>query len=110
VRAGSAIHNFNRFFIRLPLLEKLSFTTLSVLDTLAFAGPMRLTDLTATEQISQPGITQLVTRLELEGLVERHPTRATDAPSSFTPPRQAGRSAGPATTTGPATWHRSSPS
>jgi DNA-binding MarR family transcriptional regulator len=57
----------------LPLLEKLSFTTLSVLDTLAFAGPMRLTDLTATEQISQPGITQLVTRLERDGLVERHP-------------------------------------
>ncbi|MCO6004081.1 MarR family transcriptional regulator [Actinoallomurus purpureus] len=69
----TAIENFNRFYIRLPALEKLSFTTLSVLDTLAFGGAMRLTDLTRTEQISQPGITQLVTRLERDGLVERRP-------------------------------------
>ncbi|WP_205571084.1 MarR family winged helix-turn-helix transcriptional regulator [Streptomyces sporangiiformans] len=70
----AAIENFNRFYIRLPTLEKLPFTTLSVLDTLAFRGsPMRLTDLTRTEQISQPGITQLVTRLERDGLVERRP-------------------------------------
>jgi DNA-binding MarR family transcriptional regulator len=56
------------------MLEKLSFTTLSVLDTLASGGsPMRLTDLTKTEQVSQPGITQLVTRLERDGLVERRP-------------------------------------
>ncbi|MGX5187580.1 MarR family winged helix-turn-helix transcriptional regulator [Streptomyces avermitilis] len=68
----TAIENFNRFYIRLPMLEKLSFTTLSVLDTLAFGGgPMRLTDLARTEQVSQPGITQLVTRLERDGLVER---------------------------------------
>ncbi len=70
----TAIENFNRFYIRLPTLEKLSFTTLSVLDTLAFNdGPMRLTDLTRTEQVSQPGLTQLITRLERDGLVERHP-------------------------------------
>jgi DNA-binding MarR family transcriptional regulator len=68
----TAIEQFNRFYIRLPALEKLSFTTLSVLDTLAFGnGPMRMTDLTRTEQITQPGITQLVTRLERAGLVER---------------------------------------
>ncbi|MEV6153726.1 MarR family transcriptional regulator [Nonomuraea sp. NPDC052129] len=71
---ATAIENFNRFYIRLPMLEKLSFTTLSVLDTLATRGaPMRLTDLTKTEQVSQPGITQLVTRLERDGLVERRP-------------------------------------
>jgi DNA-binding MarR family transcriptional regulator len=70
----TAIENFNRFYIRLPMLEKLSFTTLSVLDTLACGGsPMRLTDLTKTEQVSQPGITQLITRLERDGLVERRP-------------------------------------
>ncbi|MFD0690119.1 MarR family winged helix-turn-helix transcriptional regulator [Actinomadura fibrosa] len=69
-----AIEDFNRFYIRLPVLEKLSFTTLSVLDTLASAdGPMRLSDLTRTEQVSQPAITQLVTRLERDGLVERRP-------------------------------------
>ncbi|MEQ4720619.1 MarR family transcriptional regulator [Nonomuraea sp. B19D2] len=71
---ATAIENFNRFYIRLPTLEKLSFTTLSVLDTLASGGsPMRLTDLTKTEQVSQPAITQLVTRLERDGLVERRP-------------------------------------
>ncbi|MEV4109824.1 MarR family transcriptional regulator [Nonomuraea sp. NPDC049695] len=71
---ATAIESFNRFYIRLPTLEKLSFTTLSVLDTLAFGGgPMRLTGLTRTEQVSQPAITQLVTRLERDGLVERRP-------------------------------------
>ncbi|WP_067971776.1 MarR family winged helix-turn-helix transcriptional regulator [Nocardiopsis trehalosi] len=69
----AAIEDFNRFYIRLPLLEKLPFTTLSVLDTLASAGPMRLTELARTEQVSQPGVTQLVTRLERDGLVERRP-------------------------------------
>lgn len=67
------IENFNRYYIRLPVVQKLSFTTLSVLDTLAFSGPKRLTELVRTEQISQPGLTQLVTRLERDGLVERRP-------------------------------------
>ncbi|WP_131742638.1 MarR family winged helix-turn-helix transcriptional regulator [Actinomadura roseirufa] len=70
---ATAIEDFNRFYIRLPVLEKLPFTTLSVLDTLATGGPVRLTDLTRSEQISQPGVTQLVTRLERDGLVERRP-------------------------------------
>ncbi|WP_248924192.1 MarR family winged helix-turn-helix transcriptional regulator [Paenibacillus hamazuiensis] len=60
-----------RIFIRLPSIEKLSFTTLSVLHTLSRKSPMRLTELTANEQITQPAITQLVTRLERDGLVER---------------------------------------
>ncbi|MEU1465685.1 MarR family transcriptional regulator [Streptomyces sp. NPDC005727] len=68
-----AIENFNRYYIRLPAVQKLSFTTLSVLDTLAVSGPKRLTELAKTEQISQPGLTQLVTRLERDGLVERRP-------------------------------------
>jgi DNA-binding MarR family transcriptional regulator len=69
----TAIESFNRFYIRIPMLEKLPFTTLSVLDTLAVGGPMRMTELTRTEQVSQPGITQLVSRLERDGLVERRP-------------------------------------
>ncbi|MDN0201316.1 MarR family transcriptional regulator [Streptomyces sp. S.PNR 29] len=68
-----AIEYFNRFYIRLSTVQKLSFTTLSVLDTLAFGGPRRLTELAGTEQISQPGLTQLVARLERDGLVERRP-------------------------------------
>jgi DNA-binding MarR family transcriptional regulator len=71
-----AIENFNRYYIRLPTVQKLSFTTLSVLDTLAVSGPKRLTELVRTEQISQPGLTQLVTRLERDGLVERRPDPA----------------------------------
>ncbi|MFF2653737.1 MarR family winged helix-turn-helix transcriptional regulator [Streptomyces sp. NPDC058045] len=71
-----AIENFNRYYIRLPMVQKLSFTTLSVLDTLAVGGPRRLTSLAKTEQISQPGLTQLVTRLENEGLLERRPDPA----------------------------------
>lgn len=71
-----AIENFNRYYIRLPSVQKLSFTTLSVLDTLAVSGPMRLSELVKTEQMSQPGLTQLVSRLERDGLVERSPDPA----------------------------------
>ncbi|MFI1919095.1 MarR family winged helix-turn-helix transcriptional regulator [Nocardia sp. NPDC020380] len=70
----TAIHDFNRFYIRIPTLERLPFTTLSVLDSLVAADrPLRLSELTTTEQISQPGLTQLVTRMERDGLVERRP-------------------------------------
>ncbi|GGD60002.1 MarR family winged helix-turn-helix transcriptional regulator [Paenibacillus nasutitermitis] len=67
------IEDFTRIFIRLPTIEKLSFTTLSVLHTLSHKSPMRLNDLIATEQVTQSAITQLVTRLERDGLVERKP-------------------------------------
>ncbi|WP_328535318.1 MarR family winged helix-turn-helix transcriptional regulator [Streptomyces sp. NBC_00344] len=69
----TVVETFAGIFIRLPSVEKLSFTTLSVLHTLTHQGPMRLSKLTATEQVSQPAITQLVARLERDGLVERRP-------------------------------------
>lgn len=65
------LEDLTRIIIRLPSIEKLSFTTLSVLHTLSRKSPMRLTELTAHEQITQSAITQLVTRLERDGLVER---------------------------------------
>jgi DNA-binding MarR family transcriptional regulator len=65
------IEEFTTIFIRLPLVERLSFTTLSVLHTLSRKGSMRLTELTATEQMTQPAITQMVRRLEDDGLLER---------------------------------------
>jgi DNA-binding MarR family transcriptional regulator len=65
------IEEFTTIFIRLPSVERLSFTTLSVLHTLSRLGPMRLTELTATEQMTQPAITQMVRRLEDDGLLER---------------------------------------
>jgi DNA-binding MarR family transcriptional regulator len=69
----TVIEELTGIFIRLPKRRRLSFTTLSVLHTLSRSGPMRLMDLTATEQVTQPAITQLVTKLEQEGLVERRP-------------------------------------
>ncbi|SFB03468.1 DNA-binding transcriptional regulator, MarR family [Cohnella sp. OV330] len=65
--------DLTRIIIRLPSTQKLSFTTLSVLHTLSRKSPMRLTELTAHEQVTQSGMTQLVTRLERDGLVERRP-------------------------------------
>jgi len=67
----AVLEEFTGIFIRLPSVEKLSFTTLSVLHTLSRSSPMRLSELTATEQVTQSAITQLVTRLEGENLVER---------------------------------------
>ncbi|MGQ4387736.1 MarR family winged helix-turn-helix transcriptional regulator [Streptomyces sp. SAS_270] len=72
----TVVETFAGIFIRLPSVEKLSFTTLSVLHTLTHNGPKRLSELTATEQVSQPAITQLVARLERDGLVERGPDPA----------------------------------
>lgn len=71
-----AIEDFNTVFIRLASVDKLSFSTLSVLHTLARRGPMRLTDLLATEQIKQPALTSLVAKLTDSGLVDRAPDPA----------------------------------
>jgi DNA-binding MarR family transcriptional regulator len=70
---AAAVERFNGFYIRLSSVRRLSFTTLSVLHTLDERSPLRLGELTATEQVSQPAITQMVTRLEADGLVERRP-------------------------------------
>ncbi|WP_432923646.1 MarR family winged helix-turn-helix transcriptional regulator [Microbispora sp. CA-135349] len=67
------LEDFTRMHIRLPAERRLSFTTLSVLHTLAGDGPKRLTELAGSEQVTQSAITQMVTKLEREGLVERHP-------------------------------------
>ncbi|CAM5389021.1 MarR family transcriptional regulator OS=Streptomyces alboniger OX=132473 GN=CP975_03005 PE=4 SV=1 [Streptomyces alboniger] len=66
------VEDFNRFYIRLPRRRNHTFSSLSVLDALARDdSPKRLTELIASEQISRPGLTQLVQRLERAGLVER---------------------------------------
>lgn len=69
----TAIEDFTTIFIRLPSVRRFNFSTLSVLHTLARRGPLRLTDLTATEQLKQPALTSLVARLERDGLVSRAP-------------------------------------
>lgn len=66
------VEDFNRFYIRLPRRGDHAFSSLSVLDALARDGsPKRLTELIASEQLSRPGLTQIVRRLERDGLVER---------------------------------------
>jgi DNA-binding MarR family transcriptional regulator len=69
----TTIEDFNSLFIRLPTVQQLGFSSLSVVHTLSRRGPMRLTALTATEQLTQPAMTSLVSRLERDGLVERRP-------------------------------------
>ncbi|WP_084614515.1 MarR family winged helix-turn-helix transcriptional regulator [Nakamurella lactea] len=72
-RLTRAIEDFNSIFIRLPSVRRLNFSALSVLHTLDRSGPLRLTDLLATEQLKQPAISSLVNRLAADGLLVRGP-------------------------------------
>ncbi|WP_396449080.1 MarR family winged helix-turn-helix transcriptional regulator [Actinomadura sp.] len=49
----------------------LSMTTVSTLATLERFGPRRVTELAVFEGVTQPAMTQLVSRLEREGMAER---------------------------------------
>src|SRR5580704_7578679 len=49
----------------------MSLTSLSTLATLELTGPRRVTDLAASEGVTQPSMTALVTALERTGLVKR---------------------------------------
>src|SRR3954449_6249202 len=72
-RLTTVIEDFNTIFIRLPSVRRFNFSTLSVLHTLSRKGPLRLTDLLATEQLRQPALTSLVAKLEQDGLLQRRP-------------------------------------
>jgi len=52
-------------------IDELSLTTASTLYRLAVTGPQRLSDLATSEGVTQPAMTQLVSRLERQGLAER---------------------------------------
>lgn len=76
ISAGDAaiIAGFERLFETLRRVtprEELSLTAASTLRRLERSGPHRLCELYAPEGVSQPAMTQLVTRLEKEGLAER---------------------------------------
>ena len=51
--------------------DGLSLTAAATLATLERSGPRRLTSLAAQEGVTQPAMTQLITRLEDAGLVDR---------------------------------------
>src|SRR5258706_15006087 len=53
----------------------LSTAASSALNRLGRDGPHRLTELAHAQGVSQPGLTQLVTRMEREGLVRRTANR-----------------------------------
>jgi DNA-binding MarR family transcriptional regulator len=54
----------------------LSMTAVSTLSTLERSGPTRLTQLAALAGVTQPAMTQLISRLEDDGLVRREPDPA----------------------------------
>ena len=49
----------------------LSASTMTTLDTLSYAGPLRISELADLEGMTQPGMTALVNRLESDGLAVR---------------------------------------
>jgi DNA-binding MarR family transcriptional regulator len=51
----------------------MSATAITTMDTLAYAGPLRISELAEHEGVSQPGMTTLVNRLAASGHAERIP-------------------------------------
>lgn len=66
-----AIEPLVRFIRRAATAGGLSTTASATLSRLGREGPQRLTDLARAEVVSQPAMTQLITRLERDGLVRR---------------------------------------
>jgi DNA-binding MarR family transcriptional regulator len=65
------LEQLTRLVRQLATAGELSLTAAMVMARLARDGPQRLTELAIGEDLSQPGMTQLVTRLERDGLVRR---------------------------------------
>jgi DNA-binding MarR family transcriptional regulator len=66
-----AVERMVRYVRRSATAGGLSTAASSALARLGREGPQRLTELARAEGVSQPGMTQLVTRLERSGLVRR---------------------------------------
>ncbi|MFC4531158.1 MarR family winged helix-turn-helix transcriptional regulator [Sphaerisporangium dianthi] len=67
----AALERLTRLVLRLNTPGGLSLTSAATLGTLDRSGPCRLTELAAHEGVTQPAMTQLVSRLQEAGLVER---------------------------------------
>ncbi|HEY2298026.1 MAG TPA: MarR family transcriptional regulator [Jatrophihabitans sp.] len=87
-------------WLRRQVPTAVSSSTITTLDSLATAGPLRISDLAEREAVSQPGMTSLVNRLEAAGQAERvaDPTdgraalvRITDAGRALLTQRHAAR-------------------
>jgi DNA-binding MarR family transcriptional regulator len=68
---GHALDRLSTLLRRLAQPRDMSLTSNSTLRTLGDDGPQRVVDLARREGISQPAMTQLLTRLEREGFVDR---------------------------------------
>ncbi|MGW1887648.1 MarR family winged helix-turn-helix transcriptional regulator [Streptomyces sp. NPDC001970] len=66
-----AFEQLVRYVRQVSTAGGLSTAASSVLGRLGREGPQRLTELARAEGVSQPGMTQLVTRMERDGLVRR---------------------------------------
>ena len=70
-RIAAGFERFYDVLRRLTPREELSLTAASTLRLLERSGPHRLSELCGPEGVSQPAMTQLVTRLEKDGLAVR---------------------------------------
>jgi DNA-binding MarR family transcriptional regulator len=66
-----AIEQLLRYFRQVATAGGLGTGASAVLGRLGRDGPQRLTELARADGISQPGMTQLITRMERDGLVRR---------------------------------------
>ncbi|MEV1006036.1 MarR family transcriptional regulator [Streptomyces sp. NPDC049881] len=71
--AVSSLERLLRLFRRMSTPSDLSLTAVATLSTLERTGPRRLTELAAAEGVTQPAMTQLVSRLQDAGLAARAP-------------------------------------
>lgn len=71
-----AVEQVVRYVRRSAVSGGLSTAASAVLSRLGREGPHRLTDLARAEAVSQPNMTQLVTRMERAGLVRRTADRS----------------------------------
>src|SRR3954447_26494903 len=74
IEDAAILSGFERFYEvlrRITPREELSLTAASPLRGRERSGPHRLCELHAPEGVSQPAMTQLITRLEKEGLAGR---------------------------------------
>lgn len=73
-RLAAVFEQLVRMTRRLATSGELSLPAASVLARLVREGPQRLTELAGHEGVSQPGMTQLVSRLERDGYALRTPS------------------------------------
>jgi DNA-binding MarR family transcriptional regulator len=71
VEVVAGLERLIRLFRSLSTPSELSLTAAATLATLARSGPRRLTWLATNEGVTQPGMTQVISRLQDAGLVER---------------------------------------